>query len=274
MNQPPARSPSEVLEDFRAEILRWNRRINLVSRRDAESQVRRLESQCVAALEPVLAALAASPGGAGRPLHYFDLGSGNGFPGFVWHILLSAKGLAPRTWMIEPRRKRAWFLRRLGGLSGVPPFAVVESRWNDVPVLAAASGRARDYGRARDDLTSDDLASDDPVLEPGPGVLVAPQVLVSLKALRLSDPEILAGASRVLPSSPNPPAGRATVAIARFCSPNEILTQDLCRDLGIPAKADPGAPGFAGWHFDGARILPSSGPQNEAAVIFSQYSPG
>lgn len=230
---------------FRAEVLRWNRRINLVSRQGAEDQIRRLESQCRETLDPVLTAMGPTPAQTDPELLYFDLGSGNGFPGFVWHILMCAKGLLPATHLVEPRSKRAWFLRRLGALEGAPPFTVVESRWGNVPAL-----------------------SNRPLSVP-PAPLRA---LVSLKALRLPDPEVLGGFQAALLDPPNPPAGQTAVSVARFCPSGLVLSAAVCADLGIPRTGGRIQIGQAAWLLDEARILPAASPQGETAVIFSRYS--
>lgn len=195
-----------LLRDFRGEVLRWNKQVSLVSRKEPAKIFDRLMAQCRMGLDVLLAANPEGLVEAPRR-EYYDLGSGGGLPGIVWHVLLSERSLVTDTVLVEPREKRAWFLERLRSLADMPEFEVSASRWGDESLIA----------------------------DPEPGTVT----LISLKALKLTDPEILAG----LPD----PEKRAGLVIARYYPPGEPFTPALASELEIPEPGrlsdgdDPGA---------------------------------
>lgn len=209
-----------VLREYRAQVLRWNRQISLVSRQDTEQILDRLLVQCRDGAQAVLD-LGLEPGS----LAYFDLGSGGGIPGVVWHLMMEAEGRAPRTCLVEPREKRAWFLERMRGLDGMPDYSVSAARWgeNQAEVLKAST------------------------------------VLVSLKALKLSDTEILAGLPQV--------DGGRQLVIARYYPPGEVWGPDLAEDLQIPDAGSDVAGGGVGWRSHGGRVLPGE----DFSLVISAY---
>lgn len=229
---PPA-SLAAYLQEFQAELLRWNQRINLVSRQNTAQVLQALFQQCVGGAEALWATLSAED--AARPLLYFDLGSGGGLPGVVWHRFFWERRPAVRTWLVEPREKRAWFLERLSGLAGAPPWTVVCARWGESAPLV------------------------DPADVGGP----APLVLISLKALHLTDPEVLAGLAAAWPES-----GPCRVVIARYYPPRQVLDPALRRRLLVP---EPGAPGAGGLAATGAEVL-DWGPDAGASLVVSRYA--
>jgi len=141
--------------------------MNLVSRRDTEQTVNSLIYQSFFTIEMIgtrFLGLGGEQKHRDRPRYYFDLGSGAGFPGIVWHAWLERKSDGVRTQLIEPRVKRAWFLERVAGLLGFSGLEVSCSRWEQL----AEHGGPRvpvEYG--------------------------SPQILVSMKALRMTDTQIL-----------------------------------------------------------------------------------
>ena len=195
----------ESLERFRQEVLRWNRRINLVSRRDPELRVRELASECLQALQALPGALATvdpdlsaalsgqgTPAGRRRRLVYADIGSGAGFPGIVWWLGL--RGARPdagsdaegsRCCLFEPRRKRAWFLEHVIRELGLPGASVLPERWGGPSAALAPAGRSAEA-----------------------------IWLVSLKAVRMTEDEVLAGWETAA-GRPALLAGEALV-VARF----------------------------------------------------------
>lgn len=197
-----------VLREYRAQVLRWNRQISLISRKDPEGTLDRLLLQSREGLTLLVREGLVPPG-----IAFFDLGSGGGLPGVVWHLLMNERGLAPRTCLVEPREKRAWFLDRLRGLAGMPDFKVAPVRWGEADLEGFAPA----------------------------------DVIISLKALNLSDPEILGGltGSRVW--------GR--IVIARYYPPAEPWTSDLAARLGIPAAGSEVASRGRPWLAEGARVL-------------------
>ncbi len=184
-----------LLEAFRQELLRWNRQINLVSRQETEDRLESLFAQCRSGVPVVEAWL--NEGRDKSSVWYFDLGSGGGLPGVLWHVLLSAK-FTLSTHLVEPREKRAWFLERIGTLSGMPPFQVVNGRWGDG--LTAVSGPPAD------------------------------SVVVSLKALKLTDDEVLAGLVGFVDGGGPAPG----IMIARYFPPKQVWSKDVADSLSVP----------------------------------------
>ena len=233
-----------LLNDYRRQVLRWNRQINLVSRLDTEEMLQGLIHQCRGAWDRLTASGSAGLSSA-ADLWYFDLGSGAGLPGFVWHAQAVAGGLPVRTWLVEPREKRAWFLNRLNNLGCPEPVIVRSARWGD--------------------LAGDDFGV--PAGEPAPS-----HVLISLKALHLTDVQVLEGLNPLL-SHLGPVAGDGgpvTVLIVRFYPPEQAWNQKLADDLEIPGPG--GVHDLAGRSFRGlgGKILPALSPRG-AGLVLSAY---
>lgn len=248
---PVAPATAGLLAAYRGELLRWNRQINLVSRRDPEGTATALIGQCAEAFglwwEASGAALAGGAAGGGRApgggaLRVFDLGSGGGLPALVWLALLAERGVAARATLVEPRQKRAWFLERLRRLPGAPAYEVVAAPWGaDDAGDGAAAGRA--------DATAPD----------------ATPILFTLKALRLTESEVLAPLPGALADA-RVAAGRI-VEIVRFQPGEGVDAGGLARDLGIP---EPGAAvtwGGTTWGPEGHALLrPGPGGAARAGV--------
>ncbi len=209
---PPMNAVSDPLDAYRHEVLRWNRRINLVSRLNAAGHLEALIRECSAALAALPAGLAKLDEDVSRRLaghgndssshllkvNYVDIGSGAGLPGIVWWLELADR-LAPpgkqpdaggNCWLLEPRSKRAWFLEQTLRKLALPRICVLERRWGrPCPELSEAAARAA-----------------------GPVCW-----LVSFKALRLEEEDVLRGwqaATRLAG------LGRGDrLVIARFLSP-------------------------------------------------------
>lgn len=96
------------------ELLHWARRLNLTAL-DGGGIVERL-------IAPTLP-FAATPAYTGVT-SFADLGSGNGIPGVVLQLVAPRR----RCILIEPRQRRAAFLRHLVRTVGVPHTEVVEVR--------------------------------------------------------------------------------------------------------------------------------------------------
>jgi len=213
--------PAELtIEEYRDQVLRWNRQISLITRKDPGEILDRLLAQCHEGLEAVLGL-----GLGDGPVAYFDLGSGGGIPGVVWLVGLKDRGLAPQACLVEPREKRAWFLDRLRGIVGMPNYTVSEARWGD-----------------------DEL---DP--------LQSPVALISLKALKLTDTEILAGLPQV--------DGCGRLVIARYYPPGEPWTPELASELHISASGSVLAGGGVDWFSRGGRVLSGT----DLSLVISEY---
>jgi hypothetical protein len=194
---PRGQPLADVLAAYRREVLHWNHAINLISRRDPDKTLDALMIQCLAALESLPAALVdwdetawralssipsrkRSPDGepdfwpSPPELIYVDIGSGAGIPGLLWHARLwremsgSDEVGATRLsgYLVEPRGKKAWFLARTARLLDLRHLAVVSGRWEEV-----SRPPARDLAES-----------------PAGSVW-----LLSLKALKMKEEEIIAG---------------------------------------------------------------------------------
>ena len=230
---PPEPGPFDVglLERYQAEVLRWNRQMNLVSRRNPEERLAGLVRQSVAAalalpgvLEPLSLEAAAVVGGRCashfRKLEYIDIGSGCGVPGVVWHVVLGrtatadAGGAGPvrDSVFVESRAKRAWFLDRCVRHLGLQSARAVTATW----------GEGESFLSALPDHADDE----------GPTLW-----LLSLQALRLTDPELISG-WRQATARGRLPEGDELV-IARLRSQNVEGTEEagleaLRHDLSLP----------------------------------------
>jgi rRNA small subunit methyltransferase G len=122
----------------------------------------------------------------GPRFRYIDLGSGGGFPGLVWHdVFAQDPRLTPvfmGTDLVEPRTKRAWFLEQASRAMGLDHIEVVEESWT--PAVSSCS----EFGEP--ELT-----------------------LISMKALHLTDEQVLAGLSSYAVH-----LSGSDVVIARFVS--------------------------------------------------------
>ncbi|PIE56687.1 MAG: 16S rRNA (guanine(527)-N(7))-methyltransferase RsmG [Desulfobulbus propionicus] len=116
---------------FTAELLKWNRRFNLVARGTSAGQLLDRHVLDSLALLPLL-------GGEDRLL---DVGSGAGFPGLV----LAAAQPEMETVLVEPRQKRTSFLSYVIRLLGLQRVRVVAGRleaWNAPFTPTVITGRA------------------------------------------------------------------------------------------------------------------------------------
>lgn len=232
-----------LLELYRDELLRWNRQINLLSRRDPEATADTLIRQCIGAFDLWWGASGQAlvgGGGGGGALRVFDLGSGGGLPGFVWLTLLAEQGVATTAMLVEPRVKRAWFLERLSRLPGGTTFTVVAARWGE----AAAPGAAP--------------------AAPG-GATANTPILFTIKALRLPESAVLGGLGVAEPALQ--PAAGTVVEVARFQPTVGVTAAKLARTLEIPAPGERFAAG--GWAFEAGErrlLVPTRRGQRSATA--------
>lgn len=229
-------SLEKVLEQYRQQVLRWNQQINLVSRQDSADTLEDLVCQCREAWDGLMEAENLESVG---PLWYFDLGSGGGLPGFVWHAQAEAAGLPIRTCLVEPREKRAWFLNRLNSLLVENPVSVLAGRWGEI----------------------DHFAPETTEINPS-------TALISLKALHLTDSAVLAGLAPVLGDSGT--ADPIDILIARFYPPEQAWTVVLAEDLGIPTEGETHTFGDLVLEGRGGSILPPESSEG-ASLVISKY---
>jgi len=234
---PVTRLPIDAaMGRYQQELVRWNRQINLVSRKGTLSLVATLIRQCRDAFS-VLREDELADSKTDMPFWYFDLGSGGGLPGYVWHHELSLSFGRLRTWLVEPREKRAWFLGRLNRIAPESPICVLEGLWGETAVQVAELDN--------------------------PGT-----ILVSLKALRLSDEDVLSGLAAVV--GPLGPLGGCLVVIARFYPPGQNWDEALWAELS-PLS---GAAQLGGVDFVPAGqvvLAPKKENPSAASLVISRY---
>lgn len=238
----------KLINAFREDLLRWNRQINLVSRQETEDRLKGLFNQCAGGVGSILNHLDFSVEEVPpRPqLFYFDLGSGGGLPGVVWHILFSDQFDEVKSWLVEPREKRAWFLKRLNRIPDMPPFGVLHGRWGDVCIS---------------DMEFTGSGAEIPV------------VVISLKALYLDDTEVLKGLFGAFSGF----HGTFDVIIARYYPPEQIFDPELEKLLNIPQKGSQLEMGDSVCTSHGGGVVPLSDPGlGLASLVLSSYlvSPG
>jgi rRNA small subunit methyltransferase G len=220
MNMTLSPSTRRVLADFKEQLLRWNPQINLVSRKATGKIIDALIEQGIVGIEATAEYLLAADDSGGEQraqvVKYFDLGSGGGIPGIIWHWRLAELGLAPSSCLVEPRSKRAWFLERLGNISDMPPFTVLCERWGEEP---GEEGPPCPGLESSGTFTGEQAAT----------------ILVSLKALKLTDKQILAGLARMAAQSG---VVGDRLLIARYHPPDQALSSELVELLGLPAEGE------------------------------------
>ena len=148
-NQTASEETLDRLSSFLAELDRWRRRINLTGRLSPGTLVAHaLESTLGEHFLP-------------RGARVVDIGTGGGFPGVplaLWRPDLDM------TWL-EPREKRAAFLRHVGRTVPVGNARVLEARREDLPA------RAFEYATSRA-LKVDSAFGNAPFLQPGGALLL------------------------------------------------------------------------------------------------------
>jgi len=102
---------------YLAELMKWSRRINLIARDTQKPQVIELHFLDSLTLAPLLRE-------SGGPVRLLDVGSGAGFPGLVLACALPEADFT----LVEPRQKRASFLRHLVRTLGLTNAEVVADR--------------------------------------------------------------------------------------------------------------------------------------------------
>lgn len=147
----------ERFESYFSVLRAWSRTMRLVGDVDDESLVHRHLIDSLAVLPHLLPV-------AGRVA---DIGSGAGFPGMVLACARPGLDLV----LVEPRRRRANFLRDVVRRVPLPRVAIVEARAEELVVSAAGSLEATTSRALRLDQF---LAASAPLLRPG-GVAVAMQ---------------------------------------------------------------------------------------------------
>jgi 16S rRNA (guanine527-N7)-methyltransferase len=109
-----------VLTRYLEDIVSWNRRVPLVSRKTTSSALERLVRQSIRLREYI-----SELSGLDEPFekrNIVDIGTGAGFPGVIWKILEPRASIT----LIERNHKKATFLMRTATTLGLSDLAVVE----------------------------------------------------------------------------------------------------------------------------------------------------
>ncbi len=104
---------------YRSLLSLWNSRLNLTAVREPELMVRLHFLDCLSVVSVL-----------GRDGSILDIGSGAGFPGIPVKLMLPDKCV----YLVEPRRKRANFLRQVMRVLKLTDVHVIESRLEDLSV--------------------------------------------------------------------------------------------------------------------------------------------
>jgi 16S rRNA (guanine(527)-N(7))-methyltransferase RsmG len=126
---PDSGPTPDAIEHHLQEILRWNPRIGLVSKRDTLAVLERLVRQSVQLHELVVPRTEAA---CGKELHVVDVGSGGGFPGLVW----AAMEPDWRFLLVERRHKKGVFLERMVKVLGLEDVEVFVGRAEEAQLVS------------------------------------------------------------------------------------------------------------------------------------------
>jgi 16S rRNA (guanine527-N7)-methyltransferase len=99
-----------LLRTFLEELLAWNPQLSLVSKRETPSVTTHVIHRCIEMWD--FAANYATERSHDTPLDIADIGSGAGFPGLIWKLMVPDL----RVTLIERKDRRAFFLERVAGL--------------------------------------------------------------------------------------------------------------------------------------------------------------
>ncbi|MFO7653211.1 MAG: RsmG family class I SAM-dependent methyltransferase [Candidatus Krumholzibacteriia bacterium] len=192
----PAPGPGVAakLAVYRSELLRWQKSFSLVSRVDPEARIDALIAESRSALYALTAGgdLGPTDRGEAAPGEFrcVDIGSGAGFPGLVWAVELESVAPRASVLLVEPREHRAWFLERAIRKLQLGGTGVVQARWGDDEVAGALAFRMSGGGAS----PAAGERGPDGVSRKGPASpFTSVPLVVTLKALRLGDVEILLG---------------------------------------------------------------------------------
>ena len=138
MSKTPRSDPAHVLsalgdvrerlgagvEIYVAELLKWNRHLGLVSKREPERTIVKLVRQSIALWDFVVDARGAPP------VRVVDVGTGGGFPGMIWRLLDRELEIT----LVERRARKAAFIERVLHLLGAPRGVTVVA--DDIATVA------------------------------------------------------------------------------------------------------------------------------------------
>ncbi len=131
LNKDVSRETFDRLEHFADAIVRWTKKINLISRAStADVWTRHIrDSVQIAELSD-------------KPEKWLDLGSGGGLPGIVVAILIVETRPDARVTLVESDQRKAVFLRTMGRELGLD-LSVLPKRIETLPAFGATTLSAR-----------------------------------------------------------------------------------------------------------------------------------
>lgn len=192
------RLDSAALNVFLEELFRWNPQLGLVSKQDPPGVVIRLIRQSVELWS--FASEALGPARVERIQRILDIGSGGGFPGLVWKMLLPSREFL----LVERKDRKVAFLERVIARTGL----------TDVSALAADLREVarRESCRARFDLAAmAAVAAPEDVAASVERLLAAPGYFCAVRGRDQSPPEERLGKGLALLARSDTPRGRFVV---------------------------------------------------------------
>jgi 16S rRNA (guanine527-N7)-methyltransferase len=121
-----ARMDSGRLRLFISELIAWNPRIGLVSKRDTANVLIRLLTKSIALWDLLVERI---PEVMLREcLSVVDIGSGGGFPGVIWKLLAPEISIT----LVERKEKKAFFLEKSAALLGMDSLSVLQRDARDL----------------------------------------------------------------------------------------------------------------------------------------------
>lgn len=112
---------SEKLSKYLRDIVEWNDRAGLVSKRSTGAALGRLVRQSAQSLDFIIRYNAFAPQ-AGAP-KIVDVGTGAGFPGVIWKLLTPDMAVT----LVERKSKKSTFLRRIAVVLELDGLEVLEA---------------------------------------------------------------------------------------------------------------------------------------------------
>jgi 16S rRNA (guanine527-N7)-methyltransferase len=164
----------EPLEIYFRELMKWNKKVNLIAKVTSESEI--VEKHFIDSL--TLLPFLQKDGS-----HLLDIGTGGGFPGLICKTALDPLGLT----LVEPRLKRVSFLRHIVRTIGLNNVEVLANRLEDEPEV---------MGRAFTHITCRAVTEIGPFLEMVAGFASTGAKVVCMKGPRWV--EELEGARQIM----------------------------------------------------------------------------
>jgi 16S rRNA (guanine527-N7)-methyltransferase len=131
----PALSPKvlEQLKMFHVELLRFNAKVNLISRNTERDADEAHFADCILAVQILL--------GAGLEKKVFDIGSGNGFPGIILGIMDPSREYV----LVESDSRKAEFLKHMSHILALKNIQIMNVRLESLIGQGVTCGVSRGF---------------------------------------------------------------------------------------------------------------------------------